>query len=82
MPTMMFWCSSAAPKTKIVLVAVNRGAAATISLGSGLDLPPGTYRGLLANASEVNQGNSLTVASGSAVLVLGPLSALVVESKG
>ena len=82
MPTMMFWCSSAAPKTKIVLVAVNRGAAATISLGSGLDLPPGTYRGLLANASEVNQGNSLTVAPGSAVLVLGPLSALVVESKG
>ena len=69
-------------ENEIVLVAVNRGAAATISLGSGLDLPPGTYRGLLANASEVNQGNSLTVAPGSAVLVLGPLSALVVESKG
>jgi len=30
----------------------------------------------------VNKGNSLTVAPGSAVLVLGPLSALVVESKG
>jgi len=69
-------------ENEIVLVAVNRGAAATISLGSGLDLPPGTYRGLLANASEVNQVNSLTVAPGSAVLVLGPLSALVVESKG
>jgi hypothetical protein len=37
---------------------------------------------LLTNTSEVNKGNSLTVAPGSAVLVLGPLSALVVESKG
>ena len=65
-----------------VLVAVNRGAAATISLGSGLDLPPGTYHSLVADTSEVNKGNSLIVAPGGAVLVLGPLSALVVESKG
>jgi hypothetical protein len=36
-----------------------------------------------SNTSEVNnEGNSLTVAPGSAVLVLGPLGALVVESRG
>jgi cyclomaltodextrin glucanotransferase len=67
---------------EIVFVAVNRGAAATISLGGDLGLPPGTYRGLLANTSEVNKENSLTVAPGKAVLVLGPLSALVVEGNG
>jgi len=47
-------------------------------------LPPGTYRGLLADASDASRENSLIVASDTTTLTLGELSSLVVwpQSRG
>ncbi len=63
----------------IVLVAVNRGEEKTISLSGRLGLAPGSYTGVLQNASETNEGNFLTVAPGKWTLHLNKLSSLVVR---
>jgi glycosidase len=67
--------------TDVVLIAVNRGDQKTISLLGRIVLPPGEYTGVLANASEVNQGNYLAVARNNWTLHLNRLSSLVVRSK-
>jgi cyclomaltodextrin glucanotransferase len=64
---------------RVVLVAVNRGEAKTVSLKGKLGIAPGEYTGLLADASDVNQGNYLAVASGRWALHLNKLSSLVVR---
>ncbi len=64
---------------QIVLVAVNRGEAKTVSLSGKLGIAPGEYTGLLGDASDVNQGNYISVASGKWTLRLNKLSSLVVR---
>ncbi len=67
---------------EVVIVAVNRGNDQTIALPTRLELPPGSYPGLLSQTSAANQGNSLLVSpEGQATASLGPLSALVVWSR-
>jgi cyclomaltodextrin glucanotransferase len=64
-----------------VLVAVNRGEARTVDLATPVDLPPGSYTGVLARTSEANATARLAVrAGGGATLTLGRLGALVVRS--
>jgi cyclomaltodextrin glucanotransferase len=66
----------------VVIVAVNRGDDQNIALQTGIDVVPGSYTGLLTQASEVNQANMLTVTpEGQATMHLGRLSALVVWSQ-
>jgi cyclomaltodextrin glucanotransferase len=64
--------------TDTVLVAVNRGRATTVAVPGSAGLPPGTYRGVLADASDANRGSSLIVDSDTTTLTLGELSSLVV----
>jgi glycosidase len=67
---------------EVVIAAVNRGNDQTIALPTRVDLPPGSYPGLLSQTSTANQGNSLLVSpEGQATVSLGPLSALVVWSR-
>ena len=66
-------------KGEIVLVAINRGEDATISLPGRIGLKEGFYRGLLASATEVNQGNYLSVTPKGWTLHLNKLSSLVVH---
>jgi cyclomaltodextrin glucanotransferase len=66
---------------EIVLVAVNRGDEKTISLPGRLGLKKGLYKGLLENATEVNEGNYLSVTSDHWILHLNRLSSLVVHPK-
>jgi cyclomaltodextrin glucanotransferase len=70
--------------TDTVLIAVNRGPATTVAVSGNIGLPPGTYRGLLADASDASRENSLIVASDTTTLTLGELSSLVVwpQSRG
>jgi hypothetical protein len=63
-----------------VIVAVNRGDDQTMTLQTGIDVAPGSYNGLLTQASEVNRANLFTVTpEGQATMHLGRLSALVVR---
>jgi hypothetical protein len=69
-------------RQEVVIVAVNRGEDTTIAIQERFGLAPGHYTGLLTQASEVNQGNFLTVpAEGQATMHLGRLSSLVVWSQ-
>lgn len=63
---------------EVVLVAVNRGDEKTVNLPGNLKLPPGSYTGLLEQASEVNSGNYLSVVPGGWTLHMNKLSSLVV----
>jgi cyclomaltodextrin glucanotransferase len=63
---------------EVVLIAVNRGGRAKLDLGSRTDLPKGFYRGVLRDAGEANEHNSITVTAGRATLRLNRLSSLVV----
>ena len=65
----------------MVIVAVNRGADATVTLPA-TGLPPGQYAGLLAGTRPANAANSLTVTAGGATLHLGALSSFAVWSGG
>ena len=49
---------------EVVLVAVNRGEEKTVTLKGRLGLAAGTYKGVLEKASEVNEGNYLSVVPG------------------
>ena len=62
-----------------VLVAVNRGAAKTVSLPGTLGIAPGYYKGLLTNVSEANEGNYLKVTTKGWSLHLNGLSSLVLH---
>jgi hypothetical protein len=64
---------------QVVLIAVNRGEAKTVSLNGGLGIAPGEYTGLLTEASDANTGNYLSVAKGRWSLHLNKLSSLVVR---
>ena len=64
-----------------MLVAVNRGPATTVAVPGNIGLPPGTFRGQLADASDAIRENSLIVASDTTTLTLGELSSLVVWPK-
>jgi glycosidase len=64
---------------QIVLVAVNRGEAKTVTLNGKLGFRAREYTGLLADASEANDGNYLSVTSAGSTLHLNKLSSLVVE---
>jgi cyclomaltodextrin glucanotransferase len=64
---------------ELVLVAVNRGEERTITLPRPLGIAPGHYTGLLADASEANEGNYLSVTPGELTLHLNKLSSLVVH---
>ncbi len=64
---------------QVVLVAVNRGEAKTVSLNGRLGIAPGEYRGLLTDASDANAGNYLSVTQGRWTLHLNKLSSLVVR---
>jgi glycosidase len=66
---------------EVVLVAVNRGADATITLPGRLGLSEGLYRGLIEDASEANQGNYISVGPDRSTLHLNKLSSLVVQHK-
>jgi cyclomaltodextrin glucanotransferase len=66
-------------KGEIVLVAVNRGEDATISRPGRIGLTEGFYTGVLAPATEVNQGNYLSVTPNGWTLHLNKLSSLVVH---
>ncbi len=66
-------------KGEVVLVAVNRGEDRTLSLPGSLGLPPGYYKGLLADSSDANQGNYISVTAGGSTVHLNKLSSLVVH---
>jgi cyclomaltodextrin glucanotransferase len=63
---------------EVVLVAVNRGDEKTVTLPGSLGLAPRDYRGILAHASDMNQGNYLSVSPTGWTLHLNKLSSLVV----
>ena len=62
-----------------VLVAVNRGADATVTFPA-TGFAAGTYAGLLADTGPANLANSLTVTRGGTTLHVGALSAFVARS--
>ncbi len=64
---------------EVVLVAVNRGEEKTVNLPGNLHISPGSYTGLLEQASEVNSGNYLSVVPGGWTLHMNKLSSLVVR---
>jgi hypothetical protein len=64
----------------VVLVAVNRGEDATITLPGRVGLANGFHKGLLSNASEVNQGNYISVRPHDSTLHLNGLRSLVVRN--
>ena len=64
-----------------VLVAVNRGGAKDISLHNNkLGFAPGTYRGVIADASPANTNNCVQVERRSAVIHLEPISSIVLPN--
>lgn len=63
----------------VVLVAVNRGDEKTVTLNGQISLKPGSYTGLLENATGVNSGNYVSVTSQQWTLHLNRLSSLVVH---
>jgi cyclomaltodextrin glucanotransferase len=65
---------------QLVLVAVNRGEATDISLHSNLGFSPGTYRGVIADASPANSSNYVRVEEASAVIHLEAISSLVLPN--
>jgi glycosidase len=65
-------------KGEVVLVAVNRGRDATISLPEPLEIRAGMYRGLIENATDANHGNYLLVRPQGSTIHLNKLSSLVV----
>jgi len=62
-----------------VLLAVNRGGEKTISMSGSLGMPPGFYTGLLADASEANAGNYISITPSGWTLHLNGLSSIVVR---
>ena len=64
---------------EVVLVAVNRGDEKTVTLKGRLGLAAGTYKGVIEKASEVNEGNYLSVVPGGWTLHLNKLSSLVLR---
>jgi cyclomaltodextrin glucanotransferase len=65
----------------LVLVAVNRGGAKDISLhNNNLGFAPGTYRGVIADASPANTNNYVQVDRRSAVIHLEPISSIVLPN--
>jgi cyclomaltodextrin glucanotransferase len=66
----------------VVIVAVNRGDAKTVTINTGVEFAPGGYTGLLSQTSETNQGNLLTVTpDGQATMHMDQFGALVVWSQ-
>ena len=64
-----------------VLVAVNRGGAKDITLHNNtLGFSPGTYRGVIADASAANTNNYVRVDRRSAVIHLGAISSIVLPN--
>jgi hypothetical protein len=65
----------------IVLVAVNRGPAKDIALRGGLGFVPGTYRGLIADASSANARNYVRIGKQASLAhLLGAISALALRN--
>jgi cyclomaltodextrin glucanotransferase len=65
----------------LVLVAVNRGGAKDISLhNNNLGFAPGTYRGVIANASPANTNNYVHIEQRSAVIHLEAISSIVLPN--
>jgi cyclomaltodextrin glucanotransferase len=65
----------------LVLVAVNRGGATDITLhNNNLGFAPGTYRGVIADASPANTNNYVQVYTRSAVIHLEPISSIVLPN--
>ena len=63
-----------------VLVAVNRGAAKDITLHNDLGFAPGTYRGVIADASPANTNNYLHIERRSAVIHVEAISSIVLPN--
>jgi glycosidase len=63
-----------------VLVAVNRGPAKDIALQGSLGFVPGTYRGLIADASSANAGNYVRIGRQASLAHLGAISALALRN--
>jgi cyclomaltodextrin glucanotransferase len=64
----------------LVLVAVNRGGAKDISLHNNLGFAPGTYRGVIADASPANTNNYVRVEQHSALIHLEAISSIVLPN--
>jgi len=65
----------------VVFVAVNRGGAKDILLhNNNLGFAPGTYRGVIADASPANTNNYVRVDRRSAVIHLEPISSIVLPN--
>jgi len=65
----------------VVLIAVNRGASKDITLhNNNLGLAPGTYRGVIADASTANANNYVRVDHRSAVIHLEAISSIVLPN--
>jgi cyclomaltodextrin glucanotransferase len=64
----------------LVLVAVNRGGARDVTLHNNLRFSPGTYRGVIADASPANTNNYVHIEGHSAVVHLEPISAIVLPN--
>jgi cyclomaltodextrin glucanotransferase len=65
----------------VVLVAVNRGDDVVVEQHGRLNLQTGIYRGLIADASNANRENALTVSGSGWRLSLNKLSSIVVERR-
>ena len=61
----------------ILFAAVNRGGAKDISLHNNLGFAPGTYRGVIADASPANGNNYVRIDRRSAVIHLEAISSIV-----
>jgi cyclomaltodextrin glucanotransferase len=65
----------------VVLIAVNRGGSKDITLhNNDLGLAPGTYRGVIADASTANANNYVRVDHRSAVIHLEAISSIVLPN--
>ena len=65
----------------VVLIAVNRGGSKDITLhNNNLGLAPGTYRGVIADASTANANNYVRVDHRSAVIHLEAISSIVLPN--
>ncbi len=60
--------------------AVNRGGAKDITLHNNLGFAPGTYRGVIADASLANANNYVRVDRRSAVIHLEAISSIVLPN--
>ena len=66
-------------KSEVVLVAVNRAQEKAVTPPGRIGIAAGSYTGLLADATEVNEGNYLSVTPNEWTLHLNALSSLVVH---